>query len=54
MELKRQELIKVEGGLSITGTLINSLTKGMDMILNLGRNFGSSLRRIYENKICPL
>ena len=52
-ELDRKELLSVEGG-SISGTMINSITKGINTILDMGRSLGSAIRRIGSNNICPL
>ena len=52
-DLKNNELFDIEGG-SISGTLINSITRGIDTILDMGRSLGSAIRRIQYNNICPL
>ncbi len=48
------ELIQIVGGTSISGTLINSFSTILKTISSLGRSFGSSLRRIATNSLCPL
>jgi len=53
MKLTKNQLIKIEGG-GITGTLINSLVKGINSILDLGRSLGTAIRRIGRNKICKI
>lgn len=53
MELKKQELLQIEGG-AITATLINSLARAVNTMLNLGRSVGSAIRRIYKGKVCSL
>ena len=35
----------IEGGLSITSTLINSFSSAIRIVLELGRSLGSALRR---------
>lgn len=42
----------VAGGLS--GTLISAITRAYNAILDLGRAFGSTLRRAIEKKSCSL
>lgn len=42
----------IAGGLS--GTLISAITKVYNAILDLGRAFGSTIRRISEGKSCSL
>ena len=54
MELKQYELIQIYGGANISGTLINSIVRGIEAILELGRSLGSSIRRIGSNNICSL
>lgn len=53
-KLKNTELLNIVGGFSITGVLINAFTSAGKFIYETGRNFGSSLRRISSNNLCPL
>ncbi len=53
MKLEEIELRNLYGG-AITGTLINSITKGVNTFLNLGRAVGSSIRRLVDGSLCPL
>lgn len=52
MKLSKKELKEIKAGTSITGTLINSLIKGFDSILDVGRYFGSSIRRLVTGNSC--
>lgn len=54
MKLTNKELKMIEGGAGISGTLINSLIKGINSILDIGRYFGSSFRRLIGKNACPL
>ncbi len=54
MELNRRDLLSVVGGISISGTLINALVKGINSILDLGRSLGTAIRRINSGSICTL
>lgn len=54
MELNKQELLYVVGGISITAAFLSSISKGINSILELGRSFGTSIRRIISGKICNL
>jgi len=54
MIIRKEELINIYGGASLSGTLLNSIIKGVNAFLDLGRSFGSALRRIFSNNICPL
>ena len=53
-ELKTNELLEIVGGFSITGTLINSVISAGKFLYSIGQGFGSSLRRIGGNGLCPL
>lgn len=55
MELSKQELFCIcGGGFSLSGTLLNSIVRGINAILELGRSLGSSIRRIQTNSVCPM
>ena len=54
MELNKQQLVSVVGGVSISGTLINSIVKGVNAFLDLGRSIGTAIRRVTSGNICPL
>lgn len=53
-EVGQQELIQIVGGISISGTLINSFSTVLKTIFSFGRSLGSAIRRISENTLCPL
>lgn len=54
-ELNKEELLNIDGGASsINGTLINSLARGVNTFLDLGRSLGTAIRRIHDGNICPL
>lgn len=44
MELKTEEMLKIEGG-SITSPMINALTKAVTALYDLGKGFGSADRK---------
>ncbi len=52
--LNNKDLEKIEGGESLSGTLISALANGFKVIFDIGRNLGSSLRRIKEGKMCEV
>lgn len=54
IDIKESDVYLIEGGLSISGTLINSLTGGIRIILELGRSLGSALRRGSNGKMCSV
>lgn len=52
--LTKEELMCIVGGLSISGTLISALVKGLNTILDIGRSLGTALRRVVSSSLCPL
>ena len=54
MIIEEKQLYYIEGGINITGTMISSLIKGIDTLLNLGRSLGTAIRRIGTGKICSM
>lgn len=54
MEINKSELVLIRGGGSITGTLINSFARGINVLLDLGRSLGTAIRRIGSNKLCSI
>ena len=48
------ELDKIIGGSSVSGTLLNAFTTIIKFIYEVGEGIGSSLRRIGEGDLCPL
>ncbi|MDD3187742.1 MAG: hypothetical protein PHD02_04680 [Bacilli bacterium] len=54
MELKKEELMNIVGGFSITASFISAVAKGINSILELGRSLGTAIRRIAGNSICSI
>lgn len=52
--ISNKELLEIIGGINITASFISAIGKGINSILELGRSFGTSIRRIIGNNICPL
>ena len=50
-ELTNKELNLIIGG-TISGAVITSVIKGVSVVLELGRSFGSALRRIATKNYC--
>lgn len=53
-EVNKEELLKIDGGLNISGTLINSFTNIIKVLLDVGRSIGTSIRRINDDELCPI
>ena len=51
--MKKEELIKIKGG-SISATFISAISRGVTALYDVGRSFGSALRRAIGRKSCPL
>lgn len=57
MNLSKKELIEVNGGgilSTISGTLLNSIIKGVNAFMDVGRSLGSALRRIFGGTMCEI
>ena len=54
MKLTKNEAQNIVGGAGITGTLINSLIRSFNTSLDVGRYFGSSIRRLFGGASCPI
>ena len=53
MILNDIELKNINGGV-LSATFIGYLVRGINGLLDIGRSLGSALRRVQENRICPL
>jgi hypothetical protein len=52
--IENKNLFEIEGGINISGTLINSFVRGINSLLEVGRSLGSAIRRVVDKSICPL
>lgn len=53
MKLEEQELLNVVGGsTNLSATMLNSVSKILDTIMDVGRSLGSAIRRIYSDNLC--
>ena len=52
--MKKEELLQIVGGVSITGTLLTSIYKVGSMIFEVGRSLGSAIRRAVGGKMCSI
>ena len=51
-ELTIKEEKNYYGGGGISSTILNALSKSINVFTDLGRYLGSSLRRIFSNNLC--
>ena len=54
IKLKQRELKKLKAGATFSASLINALIRGVNSFLDVGRYFGSSIRRFIGGNSCPL
>lgn len=52
--ITKKELKNTYGGVSVTASLIEYATKAITTIFDMGRGFGSSIRRIKNNELCKI
>lgn len=49
-----KELKQTEGGVNITGSLMNSATSLIRLLFDVGRSLGSAIRRMQSDALCPI
>ena len=54
MKLTNKELKMIKAGAGITASLLNSIIKGINSFMDIGRYLGSSVRRLIGGVSCPL
>ena len=52
MEIKNEELLTINGGATSIGTIINSISKIIGVVLDLGRTVGSTFRYTKDRYMC--
>ena len=52
-KLKETEMQKINGG-GITSAFINSISKAVNTVYQLGKQTGSALRRLISGNYCPV
>ncbi|MBR1385522.1 MAG: hypothetical protein IJ568_01685 [Bacilli bacterium] len=52
--ITKEELKNLDGGDTITGTLITAISQGLKTLVDIGRSFGSSIRRIKDKRLCEI
>ena len=54
-KIETKNLEKIYGGTTtVSGPIINALVNVINVLKDAGISFGSSIRRIAENNLCPL
>lgn len=52
MRLNKDELLNIRGG-NISAAMVGAIVKGIDVIMDVGRSFGSAIRRMRDGNTCP-
>ena len=53
-EIKKEEMLKIEGVNSITGSMLNAIYKTIDLIYSIEKSLGSYIKREVEKKMCDI
>lgn len=54
MRLTNKELKSLKAGFSLSGTVINALVSSVKQLMDVGRYFGSGIRRLFSGKYCSM
>jgi len=49
-----KKLETIYGGATISSSFVNAFTNIIKILMEAGHNFGSAIRRISEDRVCPL
>lgn len=52
--IQAQELCKMQGGVNLSGTLVNAFVNIIKTLFDVGKNLGSSFRRMRDDSMCPV
>lgn len=53
-KIESKKLENIYGGTAISSAIINAFTNIIKLLMEAGHDFGSAIRRVSEDKICPL
>ncbi len=53
-KINNNKLYDIDGGFSLSGTLVNAFSNIINRIHSVGQSFGSALRRLSSKKICKV
>lgn len=51
-KLSKEEMIRINAGATISGTLVNSVWNGVKAFIDVGRYAGSAIRRLIDRNLC--
>ncbi len=52
MKLNKEELYNINGGIKFSASLLNSIIRGTNLIIELGRYVGTAIRRYKTGRLC--
>ncbi len=52
--MRKEELLLIVGGSSISGTVLNAVIRAVNAALEVGRSLGTAIRRIKTRQVCPV
>jgi hypothetical protein len=52
--MKKEELVLVVGGSSLSGTVLNAVIRAVNVAFEIGRALGSAIRRIKSGQRCSV
>ena len=53
-ELKKEEMLNIEGGASFSASMLNAIYKTIEVIYSIGESLGSYIRRVAEKSMCDI
>ena len=54
IELKKDELLKIEGGAWYSAAFFNAAARIASTLMDMGRSLGSAIRRALNGTFCPI
>lgn len=53
-ELNKKEMLNIDGGTNITGSMMTAIYRTIEIIYSIGESLGSYIRRVVEKKMCDI
>lgn len=53
-EIKKEEMLKVDGGSTFSASMLNAIYKTFELIYSIGESLGSFVRRKASGKMCDI
>ena len=55
IKLKKEELLNISGGANwISASFLNSISRAISTLVDLGKSLGTSIRRSISGKVCKI